>query len=271
MASLQAWGPGPGRDLRVGDVVRISCPFTKALVAEGWRPDGEVTLRWPWWSADPDCSWFRWNGAVVVDGGTGPDAGGRGLFRTDPAPHLLTTGDTCRVGIPPTLVHVIDVAHYDPPQETGRLPRPSRLMVVLPAGRSYDSRLEEQGESFDPDDDIPVSFAPVLRPYAFLEPGDEVADSTGRAWRFDGPWDWCPFDGVGPHEPVWPLVLLTRRACADVTAAGAEAAVAGATRTGSHRKEIARWSAAAQAEPPSSRRHEEWREVAGPAAGPFAP
>ncbi|MFB6503151.1 MULTISPECIES: hypothetical protein [unclassified Streptomyces] len=249
MASLHAREPGPAGDLRVGDVVRISCPFTEALVAEGRRPGGEVALWWPWWSADPDCSLFRWDGSVVVDGGTGPDAGDGGLFRTDPAPRSLATGDTCRVGIPPTLVHVIDVARYDPPQETGRLPRPDRLVVVLPAGRSYDPRPEEQGESFDPDDDVPVVFEPVFRPYAFLEPGDEVADGTGRAWRFDGPWDWCPFDGgAGPHEPVWPLVLLARRSCADAAEAGA--AVAGATRTGSHREEIARWRAVAQAEPP---------------------
>ncbi|MFD5061672.1 MULTISPECIES: hypothetical protein [unclassified Streptomyces] len=146
--------------------------------------------------------------AAHGDAGQGEQA--RGLFRTDPAPHRLTTGDMCRVGIPPTLVHVIDVAHYSPPQETGRLPRPSRLVVVLPAGLSFDSRLEEQGESFDPDDDIPLAFDLTFRPYAFLEPGDEVADKAGRAWRFDGPWDWHPFDGAEPHEPAWPLSLLTR-------------------------------------------------------------
>jgi hypothetical protein len=112
----------------------------------------------------------------------------RGLFRTDPAPRRLTTSDTCRVGIPPTLVHVVDVAHYAPPQETGWLPRPSRLVVVLPAGRSYDSRLKEQGETFDPDDDIPLAFDPVFRLYAFLKRGDEVADNADRAWCFDGPW-----------------------------------------------------------------------------------
>ncbi|MFI7500782.1 hypothetical protein ACIBVL_20210 [Streptomyces sp. NPDC049687] len=239
-------------DLRVGDVVRISCPFTEAVVTEGQRPDGQVVLRWPWWSLDPDCEWIHWNGEVAVDGDAGQDEQHRGLFRTDPAPHWLTRGDVCRVGIPPTLVHVIDVARYSPPQETGRLPRPRRLVVVLPAGHSFDPHLEEQGESFDPDDDIPLAFDPVFRPYAFLEPGDEVADDAGRAWRFDGPWDWHPFDDAEPHEPAWPLTLLTRHARLAGTPGEAEAVVAHATSTGSHQEECARWRAVSRASPPGS-------------------
>ncbi|MFE5107257.1 hypothetical protein [Streptomyces sp. NPDC056663] len=242
-------------DLRVGDVLRISCPFTETLVTGKHQPGREVVLKWPWWSVDPDCEWIHWNGDVVVNGDAGQDEQRRGLFRTDPAPHRLTTGDMCRVGIPPTLVHVIDVAHYSPPQETGRLPRPSRLVVVLPAGLSFDSRLEEQGESFDPDDDIPLAFDLVFRPYAFLEPGDEVADEAGRAWRFDGPWDWHPFDGAEPHEPAWPLSLLTRHPGIDATNAAVEIAVADATKTGSHQEECARWSSVARANPPSCGRH----------------
>ncbi|WP_255305822.1 hypothetical protein [Streptomyces sp. Wb2n-11] len=244
-----AKGRGRVMDFRVGDVVRIPCPFTEAQVTGKQKYGGQIVVEWPWWSADPDCDWIHWNGRVVADGDPGLDDGHHGLFRTDPAPDRLTAGDTCHVGIPPTLVHVIAVAHYDPPKETGRLPRPRRETVVLFAGRSYDSRLEEQGGSLDPDDDIPVTFGLVLRPYAFLEPGDEIADAAGRARRFDGPWDWHPFDGAEPREPLRPLTLLTREGRVDAAATEAGAAVAETTKTGSHQEERACWSALAQARP----------------------
>ncbi|MET9518228.1 hypothetical protein [Streptomyces sp. NPDC002994] len=125
-------------------------------------------------------------------------------------------------------------------------------MVVLFVGRSYDSRLEEQGESFDPDDDIPLTFDLVFRPYAFLEPGDEVADAAGRPCNFDDPWNWHPFDGAEPHEPTWPLTLLAHNSQADVKATKAAAAVANATRNGFHQEERARWSAMARANPTPS-------------------
>ncbi len=188
-------------DFRVGDVVRISCPFTEAQVTGKRKYGGQVVVEWPWWSADPDCDWIHWNGRVAVDGDPGLDDGHRGLFRTDPAPERLTAGDTCHVGIPPTLVHVIDVAHYDPPQETGRLPRPRRETVVLFAGRSYDSRLEEQGESLDPDDDIPVAFDLVLRPYAFLEPGDEIADAAAAPGASTARGTGTPSTAPNPANP----------------------------------------------------------------------
>ncbi|WP_225994126.1 hypothetical protein [Actinomadura rudentiformis] len=119
-------------------------------------------------------------------------------------------GATCQVGIPPTIVHVISVDHFDPPLETGWLPRPHTLTTVLPAGQSHAPDLEDQGMSLDPHDDIPISFKLLFRPYDFLQADDEVADAAGGAWRFAGPFDWQPFDGGHPHEPAWPLTLLTR-------------------------------------------------------------
>lgn len=93
--------------------------------------------------------------------------------------------------------------------------------------------MEEQGESFDPD--------------------DEVAENAGRAWRFDGPWDWHPFDGAEPHEPAWPLTLLHRHTRANTTTTE-EVSVTDATNPGSHQEECARWSGVARANPQSSGR-----------------
>jgi hypothetical protein len=119
-------------------------------------------------------------------------------------------------------------------------------VVVLRAGQSHDPDREEQGYEIDPEDDIPIAFDLLFRPYACLVAGDEVADAAGRAWRFDAPWDWHPFDGGEPQEPIWPLTLLTRGGCADAAAA---TAVADATKTGSHQQELARWVDLAQASP----------------------
>ncbi|MEV5343443.1 hypothetical protein AB0K93_33975 [Streptomyces sp. NPDC052676] len=87
-----------------------------------------------------------------------------------------------------------------------------------------------------------------MRPYAFLRPGDEVADIAGRAWRFDGPWNWTPFDGepVGAG-PEWPLALLTR-AGTPCSVEDAEA-VATSTASGSHQKTVRVWTSLTKASP----------------------
>ena len=232
-------------EFRVGDVLTVACPFTEARV-EGNRW-GDVSVRWPWWRVDPDSEFYHWNGVVALSADTTPGPRTEPeLFRTDPAPEFLAPGDVCRVGIPPTTVHVTAVDHFDPPQETGWLPRPTLAVSVLPRGMSYreypdHTHLNGIGFELHPHDDIPVTLDLVFRPYAFLQPGDEVADAAGRAWRFDGPWDWYAFDdGSLRGIPRWPLTLLTREG----TACGAEAstAVSGATVTGSHPETLARWT-----------------------------
>ncbi|MCG7206962.1 hypothetical protein [Streptomyces arenae] len=230
----------------MGDIVRVSCPDTPARVTD--KSPHHVSIEWPWWAVDPDSDWIHWNGQVALPHDPSSYEGQTGLFRTTPPLDTLEPGTTCRVGIPPTLVHVIAVDRFDPPLETGRLPRPRRHVVLLRAGHSHDPEREEQGEEFDPDDDIPITFDLVFRPYACLTPGDEVADAAGRAWRFDTPWDWRPFDGAEPHEPHWPLTLLTRGSHpADPEMA---VTVTAATKVGSHHEELARWSELAQATAP---------------------
>ncbi|MGW6739857.1 hypothetical protein ACWGDX_03775 [Streptomyces sp. NPDC055025] len=78
--------------------------------------------------------------------------------------------------------------------------------------------------------------------------GDEVADAAGRAWRFEGPWDWTAFDGAPTGAgPEWPLVLLTR---AGTSCSGTDAeAVAASTAIASHQEAVRRWMSLTEASP----------------------
>lgn len=205
-----------------------------------------MVVEWPWWEVDPECDWIEWNGQVALACDPASYEGDLELFRTERPAQDLEVGAVCRVGIPPTVVHLMGVERFEPPLETGRLPRLGRQVMVLRAGQSHDPDLEWQGYEIAPDDGVPIALDLLLRPYACLVAGDEVADAAGRAWRFDAPWDWHPFDGEEPPSPVWPLRLLTRDGRADDTAA---AVVARATRTGSHDQEPARWVEPTQARP----------------------
>ncbi|MBG0852046.1 hypothetical protein I2W78_09355 [Streptomyces spinoverrucosus] len=243
---------------RVGDVLTVACPFTPTRVAGGVERD-HVSLEWPWWRPDPDSRFFHWNGVVALGAeALRPDARTRSwdemeLFRTDPAPEHLKPGDMCRVGVPPTVVHVTAVDHFDPPLETGWLPRPRLAVTVLPRGLSCrevpaDSEVNGTGYEIHPGDGTPFTFDLLFRPYAFLQPGDEVADASGRAWRFDGAWDWYAFDGEDTREgPEWPLALLTRSG----TPCDAQqtAAVSDATASGSHRETHLHWTRLTDATP----------------------
>ncbi|MFJ8644787.1 hypothetical protein ACIRNI_01455 [Streptomyces sp. NPDC093546] len=230
---------------RVGDVLRVACPFVDTRV-EGLKWD-YLSVEWPWWQRDYDSESFHWNGIVAL----GLDArtrvwGETELFRTDPAPQFLEPGDACRVGLPPTVVHVTAIDRFDPPQETGWLPRPHLAVAVLPRGLSYreypdDSHLNGRGYDLHPDNGVPFTFEVLFRPYAFLQPGDEVADAAGRAWRFDGPWDWHAFDGAArPGAPEWPLALLTRHGTPCAPEAADE--VARSTASGSHGETLRHWT-----------------------------
>ncbi|WP_229906491.1 hypothetical protein [Streptomyces lomondensis] len=236
-------------------MLSVACPFTPVRVEQGVTWD-HLSVRWPWWRIDTDSDFVHWNGIVAL----GVAGGGRvapeveaELFRTDPPPEHLRAGDICRIGVPPTLVHVTAVERHDPPLETGWLPRPRLTVSVLRRGLSYrefpdESHLDGTGYEIHPGDGIPFTFELLMRPYSFLRAGDEVADSAGRAWRFDGPWDWTAFDGAPTGAgPEWPLVLLTR-AGAPCSVADAEAVATG-TATGSHQKTVRHWMSLTEASP----------------------
>lgn len=236
-----------GDRFRVGDVLEISSEFTEAEVSRVSPLTPYVALKWPWWSQDPDADGIGWNGEVMIATDPSHFDYANELFRIQPSRAFLQAGGTCRVGIPPTTAHVIEVEHFDPPQETGRLPRPKTLLILLRAGLSEEPALEDQGSSIDPDDEIPYELRLLFRPYSFLELDDEVADANDRAWRFDDPWRWRPFDEDYSKEPLWPLKLLTRNG---EPSADAEEQVATATSTGSYRDDHIRWRKLAKAVPP---------------------
>ena len=243
------------RDFRVGDVLSVACPFTLARVERGLRWN-EVAVRWPWWEIDTENEFAHWNGIVALSvksgGSTSPEVDTE-LFRTDPPPEHLEAGDFCRVGVPPTLVHVTDIAHHDPPLQTPWLPHPTRTVTLLRRGLSYqefpdETHLDGSGYGIHPGDGIPFTFELLMRPYAFLQLGDEVADADGRAWRFDGPWDWAPFDGEPPGAgPMWPLALLTRSG--SPRSAEDSETVAASTASGSHQETVRSWMAMTDASP----------------------
>jgi hypothetical protein len=224
-------------------VLRISCPFTDTAVTHVAR--SYVSVRWPWNQIDLDADHIRWNGSRAIATDPSSFDALNDLFTLEPGPSALNDGDACRVGIAPTVVHVIDVTHFDPPLVTGWLPRPRRLLTVLKAGQSEEPGFDDQGLSIDPDGEEPFEIDLLLRPYDFLEIGDEVADASGRAWNFLGPWNWQPFDGASGIVPTWPLALLHRPGSVNGTA---EVRVAEATASGSHTAVLSRWKQLTAAE-----------------------
>ena len=232
-----------GTGYRPGDVLRLECPFSEVTVTAASQ--FHVSLRWPWWEIDTAADGIEWNGDVALP--TSADhSWGDAYFRTMPPEDFLKAGDRCLVGIPPTVVHVLAIHRFDPPLETGWLPRPASYLDVLRQGKSYDARIEEQGYQFDPVGGEPIQLELLFRPFAFLETGDEVVDRDGRAWKFDAPWCWHPFDGGRPSTPAWPLDLIFREGGPTPEAA---MAVAAATATGRHANELARWVELTHAEP----------------------
>ncbi|MGW1756751.1 hypothetical protein [Streptomyces mirabilis] len=144
-------------DYRAGDVLRVSCTPTPARVAE--VSPFYVSVEWPWGGIDPD-SQYRWNGQVALP--VEPDSWEWSLFRTEQDPRTLKANDTCLVGIPETLVRVLDVAHYDPPTDTGRLPRPHTLMTVLPVDYpSIEGSDEDEGDTIELDGAAPIAIEKV--------------------------------------------------------------------------------------------------------------
>ncbi|MFD7732217.1 hypothetical protein ACFV6F_17740 [Kitasatospora phosalacinea] len=229
---------GSGFRFRTGDVLTLECPFFETLVTSTGR--FHISVRWPWKEPEPSAERICGNGDFALPT---PDSHEweRLYFRTEPTSDELRAGDTCRVGILPTLVHVVAVHHFDPPLVTGTLPRPATYLEVLERGESHAPDFEDQGFTFDPADGAPIRLELRFRPYAFLEPGDEVTDRHERVWRFEGPWSWHSFDGGRPHTPTWPLKLLCRNGEPTNNQTETEA-VALATATGSHAEELGRWT-----------------------------
>ncbi|MEW5354868.1 hypothetical protein [Streptomyces sp. 16-176A] len=125
-----------------------------------------MSIEWPWGDVDPD-SRYGWDGRFALP--VEPDGREWSLFRTEQDPRGLEPDDTCLAGIPETLVHVIDVGRYDPPMDTGRLPRPHTLLIVLPVDRPGSAvGGEDEGDTIELD-----SAAPIVRER--VSPADRVS------------------------------------------------------------------------------------------------
>ncbi|MFI1979373.1 hypothetical protein [Streptomyces wedmorensis] len=147
-------------EFQVGDVLRVSCPLAEARVAEVSRFDASV--EWPWAEIDPQ-SQIRWNGRRAF--AMSPDSPDwtMSLFKIDPEPWNLRVGDSCLVGIPETLVRIIDIGRYDPPQDVGWLPRPHTMLVVVPADYPDEALSEHDGDTIDLESAAPVTVELVSR------------------------------------------------------------------------------------------------------------
>ncbi|MDI2132182.1 hypothetical protein [Yinghuangia seranimata] len=125
----------PAHTIQVGDTVSLACPPEDARVA---RVAGSyVFIEWPWRSPDPD-SRSRWNGQVALPRDPRSREWLNTPWRVEPDSDLLEVGDACLVGIPPTPVVVQEVRTYDPPKDTGWIPRPTLGLAVVPLGETGD-------------------------------------------------------------------------------------------------------------------------------------
>ncbi|WP_367325716.1 hypothetical protein [Streptomyces sp. HUAS ZL42] len=143
----------------VGDVLLVSCPSACARVVNVTPFD--ISVEWPWAQIDPD-SEIQWNGSRAIPRGT-PTGEWGGLLQVDPHAGHLEVGDSCLVGIPETLVRIIDIGRFDPPADVGWLPRPHTMLIVLPVDHPHDPRAEEEGDTIDLESAAPIKIEPALR------------------------------------------------------------------------------------------------------------
>ncbi|MGW3725002.1 hypothetical protein [Streptomyces sp. NPDC000851] len=143
----------------VGNVLLVSCPSARARVVH--VTPFEISVEWPWAQIDPD-SEIRWNGHRAIPSAT-PNGEWGGLFQVDPHAGRLEVGDSCLVGIPETLVRIIDIGRFDPPADVGWLPRPHTMLIVLPVDHPHDPHTEEEGDTIDLESAAPIKIELVSR------------------------------------------------------------------------------------------------------------
>ncbi|MGW1030343.1 hypothetical protein ACWD4J_43035 [Streptomyces sp. NPDC002577] len=147
------------QQFEVGDVLLVSCPFVDMRVVHVTAFD--VSVEWPWAQIDPE-SEIQWNGLRGVPRTTRNGEWG-GLFQVDaPAGHL-EVGGSCLVGIPETVVRIIDIGRFDPPADVGWLPRPHTMLIVLPVDHPRHPHAEEEGDTIDLESAAPVKIELVSR------------------------------------------------------------------------------------------------------------
>jgi hypothetical protein len=250
----------PRSRFRPGDVLRVSCPLQEAEVPRADR--FQVFVRWPWqWLDAYQTDWDEaagfnpdWKGLMGWDRDKDhPDAGG--LFRFDPGLEVLQAGDRCQVGIPPTIVHVLDGFSWCFPDRGSLEPPASLLMQVFPQGVPHDLGRDDLLDVLRPYEREPIRVELLFRPYPHLRDLDVVADRHGRRWAFCSPWWWVELDHHDRDRlpaplagPAWPLTLLADAEDGDPPPARA-AQVARVTAQGEHASHLAAWSRLTAAAP----------------------
>lgn len=246
---------------RAGDVLRVSCPLREAEVPRA--DEFQVYVRWPWrWLLDSQSDWdeaagfnLDWKGLMGFDRDKDhPDAGW--LFRFDPGLPVLQAGDRCRVGIPPTIVHVFDVCSWFLGSYRTWGPPASLAVLVLPRGVPHDLGQTNSVDVLRPYEHEPTRVELLFRPYPELKDLDVVADQQGRRWAFCAPWWWVELDHddaaaglpVPLAGPAWPLTLLAGIG-GDAHHPERAARVANSTAEGDHASHLAAWSRLAAATP----------------------
>jgi hypothetical protein len=207
----------PRSRFRPGDVLGVSCPLRETEVVEANQ--FHVCVRWPWrWlqeaqdrqdqTSGVDNS--KWRVQLCFDRDRDhPDADR--LFRFDPALPVLEAGDRCRVGIPPTVVHVPDVFSWWVPRRWSLDPPASLAVHVFPQGVPHDLGRDHLLDSLHSYQREPIRVELLFRPYPQLRDLDVVADPQGRRWAFCAPWWWVELGHDDASEglpaplagPVW--------------------------------------------------------------------
>jgi hypothetical protein len=254
---VEGGGPCPKDELgrprslfRPGDVLRVSCSLRETEVVDA--NEFHVCVRWPWRSLhDAEASGHE----LCFDRDPDrPDAGW--LFQFDPGLPVLQAGDRCRVGVPPTVVHVLEVFSWWVPRRWSQDPPASLAVHVLPRGVPHDVGRDDLLDALRPHQQEPIRVELLFRPYPHLRDLDVVADRQGRRWVFCAPWWWVEVDHDDAAQglpaplagPAWPLTLL---AWVDGDAPEPERAarVVSATGEGDHASHLAAWSRLAGAAP----------------------
>jgi hypothetical protein len=211
-------------------VVELSCGFVDATVLQA-DEDG-TGLSVPWHPGD---GWY-------LPSGDGP--GTWNPYTLEPSAEALSDGDSCRVGIAPQLVYIVEAYVFT----SKRQPLPQPMMSVLPIGaapRGGYGRYTNPVEVYL----NPVQVVLQHRAYPWLRPGDRVRDAAGTELVFHPPMLFLtdpaevavqdPLAWPAATVPQWPLTLLDRDGRGPTADQATE--VAAATATGCHDEQLDAW------------------------------
>lgn len=114
---------------QAGDEIYTSCEPATARVHDVSRYF--VFIEWPWRVWDDTSTQFRWSGRLSLPRDDSSEEWQNTAWRVEPNASQLAAGDTCKVFIPRTLVHVYKAEAYDAPLNLGWTPGPTLGLAVV--------------------------------------------------------------------------------------------------------------------------------------------